>query len=162
MGTLSCPCLKGKSPSEEHRSSTVAPTPRRSESTALSAWKRSSFYRLVLLQRSSVCVLARLYIPANCVESLFQVLCVGNLYSPDVRYSFNIPIEEHQEQFVWDPSGPWQECSHMCQGEVNPLLITIWISTTECKPSSSHLTSSHTCVCVSCDRRATEKTSVCT
>uniref|UniRef100_A0A3B4FBU5 ADAM metallopeptidase with thrombospondin type 1 motif 20 n=1 Tax=Pundamilia nyererei TaxID=303518 RepID=A0A3B4FBU5_9CICH len=33
-----------------------------------------------------------------------QVLCVGNLYNPDVRYSFNIPIEEHREQFVWDPS----------------------------------------------------------
>ncbi|XP_060742765.1 A disintegrin and metalloproteinase with thrombospondin motifs 20-like [Tachysurus vachellii] len=51
------------------------------------------------------------------VELILQVLCVGNLYSPDVRYSFNIPIEEHQEQFVWDPSGPWQECSRMCQGE---------------------------------------------
>ncbi|KAK3558847.1 hypothetical protein QTP86_028719, partial [Hemibagrus guttatus] len=58
----------------------------------------------------------------NCTERveeelILQVLCVGNLYSPDVRYSFNIPIEEHQEQFVWDPSGPWQECSRMCQGE---------------------------------------------
>uniref|UniRef100_A0A3Q4HWQ6 ADAM metallopeptidase with thrombospondin type 1 motif 20 n=1 Tax=Neolamprologus brichardi TaxID=32507 RepID=A0A3Q4HWQ6_NEOBR len=37
-----------------------------------------------------------------------QVLCVGNLYNPDVRYSFNIPIEEHREQFVWDPSGSCQ------------------------------------------------------
>ncbi|KAI4905651.1 hypothetical protein NFI96_011351 [Prochilodus magdalenae] len=46
-----------------------------------------------------------------------SVLCVGNLYNPDVRYSFNIPIEEHREQFVWDSSGPWQECSLMCQGE---------------------------------------------
>ncbi|TSK13404.1 A disintegrin and metalloproteinase with thrombospondin motifs 20 [Bagarius yarrelli] len=58
----------------------------------------------------------------NCTERMeeelvLQVLCVGNLYSPDVRYSFNIPIEVHQEQFVWDPSGPWQECSRMCQGE---------------------------------------------
>ncbi|XP_053497011.1 A disintegrin and metalloproteinase with thrombospondin motifs 20 [Ictalurus furcatus] len=58
----------------------------------------------------------------NCTERMeeeliLQVLCVGNLYSPDVRYSFNIPIEEHQDQFVWDPSGPWQECSRMCQGE---------------------------------------------
>ncbi|XP_062858960.1 A disintegrin and metalloproteinase with thrombospondin motifs 20-like [Trichomycterus rosablanca] len=58
----------------------------------------------------------------NCTERIedeliLQVLCVGNLYNPDVRYSFNIPIEEHREQFVWDPSGPWQECSRMCQGE---------------------------------------------
>ncbi|KAG7277230.1 hypothetical protein CRUP_015278 [Coryphaenoides rupestris] len=45
-----------------------------------------------------------------------KVLCVGNLYNPDVRYSFHIPIEEHREQFVWEPSGSWQECSRMCQG----------------------------------------------
>uniref|UniRef100_A0A8C8M024 ADAM metallopeptidase with thrombospondin type 1 motif 20 n=1 Tax=Oncorhynchus tshawytscha TaxID=74940 RepID=A0A8C8M024_ONCTS len=58
----------------------------------------------------------------NCTERveeelILQVLCVGNLYNPDVRYSFNIPIEEHREQFVWDPSGSWLECSRMCQGE---------------------------------------------
>lgn len=47
---------------------------------------------------------------------ILQVLCVGNLYNPDVRYSFNIPIEEHREQFVWDPSGSWLECSRACQG----------------------------------------------
>ncbi|MEQ2185920.1 hypothetical protein GOODEAATRI_023061 [Goodea atripinnis] len=47
----------------------------------------------------------------------WQVLCVGNLYNPDVRYSFNIPIEEQREQFVWDPSGSWLECSRLCQGE---------------------------------------------
>ncbi|XP_073798559.1 A disintegrin and metalloproteinase with thrombospondin motifs 20 isoform X1 [Danio rerio] len=50
-------------------------------------------------------------------ELVLQVLCVGNLYNPDVRYSFSIPIEEQREQFIWDPSGPWQECSRMCQGE---------------------------------------------
>ncbi|XP_016350221.1 A disintegrin and metalloproteinase with thrombospondin motifs 20-like [Sinocyclocheilus anshuiensis] len=50
-------------------------------------------------------------------ELVLQVLCVGNLYNPDVRYSFSIPIEEQREQFVWDLSGPWQECSRMCQGE---------------------------------------------
>uniref|UniRef100_A0A673I6B9 A disintegrin and metalloproteinase with thrombospondin motifs 20-like n=1 Tax=Sinocyclocheilus rhinocerous TaxID=307959 RepID=A0A673I6B9_9TELE len=50
-------------------------------------------------------------------ELVLQVLCVGNLYNPDVRYSFSIPIEEQSEQFVWDPSGPWQECSRMCHGE---------------------------------------------
>ncbi|XP_064200825.1 A disintegrin and metalloproteinase with thrombospondin motifs 20 isoform X1 [Anguilla rostrata] len=58
----------------------------------------------------------------NCTERIeeelvLQVLCVGNLHNPDVRYSFNIPIEEHKEQFVWDPSGAWQDCSRMCQGE---------------------------------------------
>lgn len=45
-----------------------------------------------------------------------EVLCVGNLYSPDVRYSFNIPVEEKSEAFVWDSYGPWQDCSKMCQG----------------------------------------------
>uniref|UniRef100_A0A3B4YNL9 ADAM metallopeptidase with thrombospondin type 1 motif 20 n=1 Tax=Seriola lalandi dorsalis TaxID=1841481 RepID=A0A3B4YNL9_SERLL len=50
-------------------------------------------------------------------ELVLQVLCVGNLYNPDVRYSFNIPIEEHREQFVWDPSGSWLECSRICQGK---------------------------------------------
>ncbi|KAF7660784.1 hypothetical protein LDENG_00275340 [Lucifuga dentata] len=50
-------------------------------------------------------------------ELILQVLCVGNLYSPDVRFSFNIPIEEHREQFLWDPSGSWQECNRICQGE---------------------------------------------
>ncbi|XP_068458877.1 A disintegrin and metalloproteinase with thrombospondin motifs 20 [Clinocottus analis] len=50
-------------------------------------------------------------------ELILQVLCVGNLHNPDVRYSFNIPIEEHREQFVWDPSGSWLECNRICQGE---------------------------------------------
>ncbi|RXN17868.1 A disintegrin and metallo ase with thrombospondin motifs 20 [Labeo rohita] len=55
----------------------------------------------------------------NCTQRIEEelVLCVGNLYNPDVRYSFSIPIEEQREQFVWDPSGPWQECSRICQGE---------------------------------------------
>ncbi|KAL0968043.1 hypothetical protein UPYG_G00261570 [Umbra pygmaea] len=58
----------------------------------------------------------------NCTERIeeeliLQVLCVGNLYNPDVRYSFNIPIEEHREHFVWDPSGSWLECNRICQGE---------------------------------------------
>ncbi|KTG35529.1 hypothetical protein cypCar_00038168, partial [Cyprinus carpio] len=55
----------------------------------------------------------------NCTERIEEelVLCVGNLYNPDVRYSFSIPIEEQREQFVWDLSGPWQECSRICQGE---------------------------------------------
>ncbi|KAM8974414.1 A disintegrin and metalloproteinase with thrombospondin motifs 20 [Pelodytes ibericus] len=49
-------------------------------------------------------------------ELILQVLCVGNLYSPDVRYTFNIPIEAKTEQFTWDPYGPWQTCNKMCQG----------------------------------------------
>lgn len=46
-----------------------------------------------------------------------QVLSVGNLFNPDVRYSFNIPIEDKPQQFFWDAYGPWQECSRLCQGE---------------------------------------------
>lgn len=46
-----------------------------------------------------------------------KVLSVGNLYNPDVRYSFNIPIEDKPQQFFWDAYGPWQECSRLCQGE---------------------------------------------
>ncbi|KAJ7407992.1 hypothetical protein WISP_123543 [Willisornis vidua] len=41
---------------------------------------------------------------------------LGNLYNPDVRYSFNIPIEDGSDLFTWDPYGPWQDCSRMCQG----------------------------------------------
>eukprot|EP00062_Callorhinchus_milii_P009908 gi/632954349/ref/XP_007892911.1/ PREDICTED: A disintegrin and metalloproteinase with thrombospondin motifs 20 [Callorhinchus milii] len=50
-------------------------------------------------------------------ELILQVLSVGNLYNPDVRYSFNIPIEDQMEQFVWDPYASWQECNRLCQGE---------------------------------------------
>uniref|UniRef100_A0A671UMU0 ADAM metallopeptidase with thrombospondin type 1 motif 9 n=1 Tax=Sparus aurata TaxID=8175 RepID=A0A671UMU0_SPAAU len=50
-------------------------------------------------------------------EVIVQVLSVGNLYNPDVRYSFNIPIEDKPQQFFWDAYGPWQECSRLCQGE---------------------------------------------
>uniref|UniRef100_A0A8B9M7D3 Peptidase M12B domain-containing protein n=1 Tax=Accipiter nisus TaxID=211598 RepID=A0A8B9M7D3_9AVES len=49
-------------------------------------------------------------------ELTLQVLCVGNLHNPDVRYSFNIPIEDGSDLFTWDPYGPWQDCSRMCQG----------------------------------------------
>lgn len=41
---------------------------------------------------------------------------MGNLYNPDVRYSFNIPMEEKSDLFTWDPYGPWQDCTKMCQG----------------------------------------------
>lgn len=44
------------------------------------------------------------------------MLSVGNLYNPDVRYSFNIPIEDRPQQFFWDAYGPWQDCSRLCQG----------------------------------------------
>ncbi|XP_072340509.1 A disintegrin and metalloproteinase with thrombospondin motifs 20 isoform X1 [Scyliorhinus torazame] len=50
-------------------------------------------------------------------ELILQVLSVGNLYNPDVRYSFNVPIKDQLEHFVWDPYGSWQECSTLCQGE---------------------------------------------
>lgn len=45
-----------------------------------------------------------------------EVLCVGNLYNPDVRYSFSIPVEEKSDLFTWDAYGPWQDCTKMCQG----------------------------------------------
>uniref|UniRef100_A0A4W3HCX3 ADAM metallopeptidase with thrombospondin type 1 motif 9 n=1 Tax=Callorhinchus milii TaxID=7868 RepID=A0A4W3HCX3_CALMI len=41
-------------------------------------------------------------------ELILQVLSVGNLYNPDVRYSFNIPIEDKAQHFLWDQFGPWQ------------------------------------------------------
>ncbi|KAB5536845.1 hypothetical protein PHYPO_G00112000 [Pangasianodon hypophthalmus] len=50
-------------------------------------------------------------------EIVIQVLSVGNLFNPDVRYSYNIPIEDTTQQFIWDAYGPWQECSRLCQGE---------------------------------------------
>uniref|UniRef100_A0A8C7HLX5 ADAM metallopeptidase with thrombospondin type 1 motif 9 n=1 Tax=Oncorhynchus kisutch TaxID=8019 RepID=A0A8C7HLX5_ONCKI len=56
----------------------------------------------------------------NCTDRIEEeiiVLSVGNLYNPDVRYSYNIPIEDKPQQFVWDAYGPWQDCSRPCQGE---------------------------------------------
>ncbi|XP_074054912.1 A disintegrin and metalloproteinase with thrombospondin motifs 9 isoform X2 [Macrotis lagotis] len=50
-------------------------------------------------------------------EILLQVLSVGNLYNPDVRYTFNIPIEDSPQHFYWNSYGPWQACSKLCQGE---------------------------------------------
>ncbi|RMB98977.1 hypothetical protein DUI87_24522 [Hirundo rustica rustica] len=50
-------------------------------------------------------------------EITLQVLSVGNLYNPDVRYTFNIPIEDKPQQFYWNEHGPWQPCSKLCQGE---------------------------------------------
>uniref|UniRef100_A0A4W3HDC4 ADAM metallopeptidase with thrombospondin type 1 motif 9 n=1 Tax=Callorhinchus milii TaxID=7868 RepID=A0A4W3HDC4_CALMI len=50
-------------------------------------------------------------------ELILQVLSVGNLYNPDVRYSFNIPIEDKAQHFLWDQFGPWQNCNRLCQGE---------------------------------------------
>ncbi|XP_053325323.1 A disintegrin and metalloproteinase with thrombospondin motifs 9 [Spea bombifrons] len=50
-------------------------------------------------------------------EIVLQVLSVGNLYNPDVRYTFNIPIEDKPQQFYWNPYGPWQACNKLCQGE---------------------------------------------
>ncbi|XP_019508609.1 PREDICTED: A disintegrin and metalloproteinase with thrombospondin motifs 20, partial [Hipposideros armiger] len=49
-------------------------------------------------------------------ELILQVLCVGNLYNPDVHYSFNIPVEAKSDLFTWNPYGPWQDCTKMCQG----------------------------------------------
>uniref|UniRef100_A0ACB8EH31 Uncharacterized protein n=1 Tax=Sphaerodactylus townsendi TaxID=933632 RepID=A0ACB8EH31_9SAUR len=48
-------------------------------------------------------------------EIVLQVLSVGNLYNPDVRYTFNIPIEDKPQQFYWNIYGPWQPCSKVCQ-----------------------------------------------
>ncbi|XP_004644840.1 A disintegrin and metalloproteinase with thrombospondin motifs 9 [Octodon degus] len=50
-------------------------------------------------------------------DLLLQVLSVGELYSPDVRYSFSIPVEGGPQQFYWNRFGPWQACSRPCQGE---------------------------------------------
>lgn len=50
------------------------------------------------------------------VPLIIQVLSVGKLYNPDVRYSFNIPIEDKPQQFYWNSHGPWQACSKPCRG----------------------------------------------
>uniref|UniRef100_A0A3Q2Y652 ADAM metallopeptidase with thrombospondin type 1 motif 9 n=1 Tax=Hippocampus comes TaxID=109280 RepID=A0A3Q2Y652_HIPCM len=65
----------------------------------------------------------------NCTERLeeeivVQVLSVGNLYNPDVRYSFNIPIEDRPQQFFWDAYGPWQDCSRLCQEKKRKVLCS--------------------------------------
>lgn len=45
-----------------------------------------------------------------------QVLSVGQLFDPNVYYSFNVPIEDRPPQFYWNSHGPWQACSKPCQG----------------------------------------------
>ncbi|XP_067397827.1 A disintegrin and metalloproteinase with thrombospondin motifs 9 isoform X1 [Emydura macquarii macquarii] len=50
-------------------------------------------------------------------EIVLQILSVGNLHNPDVRYTFNVPIEDKPQQFYWNIYGPWQACSKLCQGE---------------------------------------------
>ncbi|XP_006888295.1 PREDICTED: A disintegrin and metalloproteinase with thrombospondin motifs 20-like [Elephantulus edwardii] len=54
-------------------------------------------------------------------ELVLQILCVGKLHNPDIHYSFSIPNNNipqgiRSEVFTWDPHGPWQDCSTMCQG----------------------------------------------
>lgn len=56
-----------------------------------------------------------------------QVLCVGNLHSPDVHYSYSVPVERQAQRYLWDPSGPWLDCSHKCQGKKNSIVIIIII-----------------------------------
>ncbi|XP_054845182.1 A disintegrin and metalloproteinase with thrombospondin motifs 20 [Eublepharis macularius] len=71
-------------------------------------------------------------------DILLQVLCVGNLYNPDVHYSFNIPVEEGSDLFTWNPYGQWQECSKMCQG--------LWRRKIICIRKTDHLeVPSHRC-----------------
>lgn len=84
--------------------------------------------------------------------SVFQVLCVGNLYNPDVRYSFSVPVETEREAFVWDASGPWQECSRMCQGKI--YIFTSFIYKQQCVRIVLTV-----CVCV--HRRAPSEGRVC-
>ncbi|XP_045145747.1 A disintegrin and metalloproteinase with thrombospondin motifs 9 isoform X1 [Echinops telfairi] len=71
-------------------------------------------------------------------ELLVQVLSVGTLSQPNVRYSFNIPIEDKPYQFYWNSHGPWQACSKPCQGERKRKLV--------CTRDSDHFTvSDHRC-----------------
>lgn len=69
-----------------------------------------------------------------------QVLSVGNLYNPDVRYTFNIPIEDKPQQFYWNEHGPWQPCSKLCQGGCLGRVVSSWI----------HLGSEHCCQILLC------------
>lgn len=34
--------------------------------------------------------------------SLLRWLCMGNLYNPDVRYSFHVPVEDTSDLFTWE------------------------------------------------------------
>ncbi|XP_056293354.1 A disintegrin and metalloproteinase with thrombospondin motifs 9 [Pseudoliparis swirei] len=85
----------------------------------VSMFKREIKVGSVLVEYSgSDHVVERINCTARLEEDIIvQVLSVGNLYNPDVRYSFNIPIEDKPQQFFWDAYGPWQDCSRLCQGE---------------------------------------------
>ncbi|XP_043933862.1 A disintegrin and metalloproteinase with thrombospondin motifs 9 [Protopterus annectens] len=66
----------------------------------------------------------------NCTDRIeeeleVQVLSVGRLNNPDVRYTFNIPIEDKAQHYFWNPNGSWQDCSALCQGERRRKLVCI-------------------------------------
>ncbi|KAJ8409285.1 hypothetical protein AAFF_G00234830, partial [Aldrovandia affinis] len=84
-------------------------------------------------------------------EIVIQVLSVGNLYNPDVRYSYNIPIEDKSQQFFWDAYGPWQECSRLCQGETKRKILCsresdrMVVSDQRCHGTARPITISESC-----------------
>ncbi|XP_078468260.1 A disintegrin and metalloproteinase with thrombospondin motifs 9-like [Lampetra planeri] len=58
-------------------------------------------------------------------EVVIMVLSVGNLHSPDIRYSFSIPTEEKAQRYAWDTDGAWQECSRTCRGEQHGKVVCV-------------------------------------
>lgn len=70
-----------------------------------------------------------------------QVLSVGNLYNPDVRYTFNIPIEDKPQQFYWNAYGPWQPCSKLCQGRCSGNHYRVHLGSQQCLQILFHVLS---------------------
>ncbi|XP_078001337.1 A disintegrin and metalloproteinase with thrombospondin motifs 9-like [Glandiceps talaboti] len=48
-------------------------------------------------------------------DLILQVLSVGNLYPPNINYTYTVPIQG-TVVYVWDKYGPWEQCSALCNG----------------------------------------------
>ncbi|XP_070557592.1 A disintegrin and metalloproteinase with thrombospondin motifs 9-like [Ptychodera flava] len=84
---------------------------------AVSRFRREIEVAGAVIQYSgSDSVIERLNCSATVHEDLIlQVLSVGNLTSPNIRYTFTIPIPG-TVVYVWDKYGPWEPCNAICSG----------------------------------------------
>nr|XP_006818840.1 PREDICTED: A disintegrin and metalloproteinase with thrombospondin motifs 9 [Saccoglossus kowalevskii] len=49
-------------------------------------------------------------------DIIVQVLSVGSLNPPRIRYTYTVPIVDNAVIYVWDRYGPWKQCSKQCNG----------------------------------------------
>ncbi|CAK9295520.1 unnamed protein product [Gordionus sp. m RMFG-2023] len=69
-------------------------------------------------------------------DLIIQVLTVGHLYPPDIRYSYDIStnFREKVQVFTWNIYGPWNKCS--CKGKRSRKVLCINTQTFDVEPSA--------------------------